>query len=69
VIVHPSTLAPPLIAFGAVAVFVGPKGQREVPVEKLYQAPANATTREHTLAPNEILVAVRFGPAAPAGAR
>ena len=30
VIVHPSTLAPPLIAFGAAAEIVGPKGKREV---------------------------------------
>lgn len=69
VIVHPSTLAPPLIAFNAVAEIVGPKGKREVAVEKLYQAPANETQREHTLAPNEILVAVKFGSSAPQFAR
>ena len=62
VIVHPSTLAPPLIALGAVAEIVGPKGKREVPVEKLFQAPVKETQREHTLAPNEILVAVKFAP-------
>jgi xanthine dehydrogenase YagS FAD-binding subunit len=60
VIVHPSTLAPPLIALSAVAKIVGPKGQREVPVEKLYHAPVKETQREHTLAPNEILVSVTF---------
>jgi xanthine dehydrogenase YagS FAD-binding subunit len=69
VIVHPSTLAPPLIALGAVAEVVGPKGRREVPIEKLYQAPAKETQREHTLAPNEILVSVTIAPKAAAGAQ
>jgi len=69
VIVHPSTLAPPLIAFGATAQIVGPKGNREVPVEKLFQAPVKETQREHTLAPNEILVSVKIAPAVPKGAR
>jgi xanthine dehydrogenase YagS FAD-binding subunit len=64
VIVHPSTLAPPLIALGAVAEVVGPKGKREVPVEKLFQAPVKETQREHTLAPNEILTRVTVRPAA-----
>ena len=63
VIVHPSTLAPPLIALGATAEIVGPKGKREVPVEKLFQAPVKETQREHTLAPNEILVSVKIAPA------
>jgi xanthine dehydrogenase YagS FAD-binding subunit len=61
VIVNPSSLAPPLIALGAVAKVVGPKGERELPLEKMYQAPVKETQREHVLAPNEILVSVRFG--------
>jgi xanthine dehydrogenase YagS FAD-binding subunit len=69
VIVNPSTLAPPLIALGAIADVVGPKGKREVPLEKLYQAPVKETQREHTLAPNEVLIAVRFGPVVPQFAR
>ena len=67
VIVHPSTLAPPLIALGAVAEVVGPKGRREVPIEKLYHAPTKETEREHTLAPNEILVSVKIAPAGMGG--
>jgi xanthine dehydrogenase YagS FAD-binding subunit len=69
VIVHPSTLAPPLIAFGATAKIVGPKGERDVPVEKLFQSPVKETQREHTLAPNEILVSVKIAPTVPRGAR
>ena len=60
VMVHPSTLAPPLMALGATAEVVGPKGKRELPVEKMYQAPEDATQREHVLAPNEILTAVKI---------
>jgi xanthine dehydrogenase YagS FAD-binding subunit len=65
VIVHPSTLAPPLIALGAVAKIVGAKGPREIAVEKMFQAPSKADQREHTLAPNEILVSVTISPGVP----
>lgn len=68
VIVHPSTLAPPLIALGATADIIGPKGKREVAVEKLYQAPSKDGQREHTLAANEVLVSVQIAPKVPAGA-
>jgi xanthine dehydrogenase YagS FAD-binding subunit len=69
VIVHPSTLAPPLIALGAIAKIVGPKGDRETPVEKLFRAPVKATEREITLAPNEILVSVTIPVGVPQFAR
>jgi xanthine dehydrogenase YagS FAD-binding subunit len=65
VIVHPSTLAPVLIALRATAEIVGPKGKRDIPVEKLFQAPVKETQREHTLAPNEVLVSVTISPGAP----
>jgi xanthine dehydrogenase YagS FAD-binding subunit len=60
VIVHPSTLAPVLIACGAKAEVLGPKGKRTIEVEKLFQAPKSEAQREHTLAPNEVLLAVHF---------
>lgn len=69
VIVNPSTLAPPLIALGATAEVVGPKGKREVPVEKLFRAPAKDGEREHVLAPNEVVVAVKISPGVPQFAR
>jgi xanthine dehydrogenase YagS FAD-binding subunit len=65
VIVHPSTLAPALIALGAMADIQGPKGKRSISVENLFQAPKSAAQREHTLAPNEILMAVTFGGGVP----
>jgi xanthine dehydrogenase YagS FAD-binding subunit len=63
VMVHPSTLAPPLMALGARAEVAGPNGKRTIDLEKLYHAPNKETEREHILAPNEILVLVRTEPA------
>src|SRR5262245_9542033 len=52
VIVHPSTLAPSLIALGATATVMGPEGKkRDVALEKFFHAPSSATEREHVLAP------------------
>ncbi|MBN9117604.1 MAG: FAD binding domain-containing protein, partial [Planctomycetes bacterium] len=67
-IVHPSTLAPVLIALGATAEVAGPKGTRTVALDTFYQAPVKDTQREHTLAPNEVLVSVKVAPKVPAGA-
>jgi xanthine dehydrogenase YagS FAD-binding subunit len=58
VIVHPSTLAPGLIALGAKADVVGPKGKRTIELAKFFQAPVNDTQREHVLAPNEVVTQV-----------
>jgi xanthine dehydrogenase YagS FAD-binding subunit len=58
VIVHPSTLAPVLIALGATAEVLGPKGKRVVELAKFYHAPSSATEREHTLNPNEMVLSV-----------
>jgi xanthine dehydrogenase YagS FAD-binding subunit len=60
VIVHPSTLAPALIALGATAEVLGPKGKRTLEVAKLYKAPAGAGEREHVLAPDEMILSVSF---------
>ncbi len=45
--------APPLIAMGAEAVLTGPKGERVLPVEKLFKGPA-----ESKVARNEILTSI-----------
>jgi xanthine dehydrogenase YagS FAD-binding subunit len=58
VIVHPSTLAPALIALGATAEVLGPKGKRTVELSKFFQAPKSADEREHVLAPNELVLSV-----------
>ena len=46
---------PPLVVFDAVAEIVGPGGSREVAVKDLFTGPG-----ETSIAPNEILVAVRL---------
>lgn len=56
--VHPSGLAPLLVALDAEAVVQGPAGERRLPVEALYRAPRAAGERENTLAPGELLVGV-----------
>jgi len=58
VIVHPSTLAPALIALGATAEVLGPKGKRTVELAKFFRAPSSASEREHTLSPNEMVLSV-----------
>jgi xanthine dehydrogenase YagS FAD-binding subunit len=68
VIVHPSTLAPPLMVLGATCEIRSQKGQRQIPIEQLFQAPVKDGQREHTLAPNELLVSVTVAPKIPPGA-
>lgn len=66
--VHPSNVAPALLALGAeVDVFRDGKVVA-MPLADLFPAEATAEAAEHTLAPGEVLVAVRIPPQ-PAGAR
>jgi xanthine dehydrogenase YagS FAD-binding subunit len=58
VIVHPSTLAPALIALGATAEVQGPNGRRAVELGKFFRAPTGPTEREHTLAANDLVLSV-----------
>jgi xanthine dehydrogenase YagS FAD-binding subunit len=58
VIAAPSTLGTVLIALGAMAKVLGPKGERTVPMAKFFRAPTKADEREHVLAPDEILLSV-----------
>jgi len=61
--VHPSSLAPALIALRATATIAGPAGERSVPVEALYRIPAKAGETERTLAAGEIVTAIVVPPA------
>jgi xanthine dehydrogenase YagS FAD-binding subunit len=61
VIVHPSTLAPALIALGAKAAVLGAKGKkRTVDLARFFHAPSSAKEREHVLEPNEVVLSVTF---------
>ncbi len=61
--VNPSSLAVPLIALGATATVKGPKGERTVPVEDLYQVPRTDKDSELSVASGELLTKVMIPPA------
>lgn len=65
-IVHPSDLAPALMALDAAAIIDGPAGTRRVAVADLHVAPAEDPTRETVLEPGEVITEVRI-PAPPEG--
>jgi xanthine dehydrogenase YagS FAD-binding subunit len=67
-IVHPSNLAPALIAMRASATIVGPTGQRSVELEKFFTLPSVDPKRENSLKPGEIITGV-IVPAPSAGVR
>jgi len=58
VIVNPSTLAPPLIALGASAEVLGPRGRRTLDLANFFHAPTGPGEREHVLAANEVVLSV-----------
>ena len=56
--VSPSTIVPVLIAYGAMVRIEGPKGKRELPLEKFFIIPQTESEREHDLRPNEVVTEV-----------
>ncbi len=60
--VSPSSIVPVLIAHGASIRLIGPKGSREVLLERFYVIPKTETEREHDLRPNEIIVELTLPP-------
>jgi xanthine dehydrogenase YagS FAD-binding subunit len=56
--VSPSTVVPILIAYGAKITIQGPKGKRQLPLEKFYLSPASENQREHDLRPNEMVTEI-----------
>lgn len=61
--VSPSTVAPVLIAYNARVHIQGPRGAREIPLEKFYVIPKSEGEREHDLQPNEFITEVIVPPA------
>jgi xanthine dehydrogenase YagS FAD-binding subunit len=62
-IVHPSSLAVPLIAYGAKFRVVGPGGEREVDAGEFFELPAENLMGETVLRANELLTHVILPPA------
>jgi xanthine dehydrogenase YagS FAD-binding subunit len=68
-IVHPSDLAPMLVALGATARIAGPNGERTVPLEEFFTLPSEGSVRrENVLANDELVLEVEV-PASPFAAR
>jgi xanthine dehydrogenase YagS FAD-binding subunit len=63
--VHPSDLAPALIAAGAMADLVGGGASRCLPLEQFFVTAQQDVLRENVLAPGELLVQVRVPDPAP----
>ncbi len=62
-IVHPSDMAPALVAFAASVHIIGPKGSRTVTVEKFHVPPNVDLLRETVLDPGEIVTEILLPPA------
>jgi xanthine dehydrogenase YagS FAD-binding subunit len=67
-IVHPSNLAPALVAFRASAKIIGPGGERVVELERFFALPTVDPKRENLLQAGEIITEV-IVPAAAANSR
>lgn len=63
-IVHPSDIAPALVALQAVVNIVGPKGTQTLPIEDLYVPPSKDVHKETILGPNEIVTEILIPPVA-----
>jgi len=66
-IVHPSDMAPMLIALGATVTIAGAQGSRNMPLEDFFILPSVTVRRENVLKDGEIVTEVQI-PASPAGA-
>jgi xanthine dehydrogenase YagS FAD-binding subunit len=66
VIVHPSDLAPALVALDAQVRLVGPKGARVLSLEKFFVLPDQDARKETVLEPGELVLEVIVPPPDPA---
>jgi xanthine dehydrogenase YagS FAD-binding subunit len=61
--VSPSTVAPVLIAYNAKVRITGPRGSRDLALEKFFVIPKTDQQREHDLQPDEFITQVVVPPA------
>jgi xanthine dehydrogenase YagS FAD-binding subunit len=67
-IVHPSDLAPMLVALGATLTINGPDGKHDLPLEQFFTLPSDNIRHENVLKPGEIITEINV-PASPMAAR
>jgi xanthine dehydrogenase YagS FAD-binding subunit len=61
--VHPSDPATALVALDAEVQIRGPRGERRVPAEQFFAPPTDDRRIEHTLAGDEVIIAITIPPA------
>jgi len=62
-IVHPSDLAPMLLALGARVTAAGPKGRRVIPLDKFFTLPSEGNIRRENVLQNDEIITEIFVPA------
>jgi len=68
-IVHPSDLAPMLVALGAQLNVIGPQGKRVIPLDKFFTLPSEGNLRRENVLKNDEIITEIFVPASPLTAR
>jgi xanthine dehydrogenase YagS FAD-binding subunit len=67
-IVHPSDLAPMLVALGATVTVNGATGKRVIPLDKFFTLPSEGNIRRENVLKNEEIISEIFVPASPLAA-
>ena len=68
-IVHPSDLAPMLLALGATVTVTGTTGKRVIPLDKFFTLPSEGNIRRENVLNNEDIITEIHVPASPVAAR
>ena len=68
-IVHPSDLAPMLLALGATVTVMGAAGKRVIPLDKFFTLPSEGNIRRENVLKNEEIITEIQVPASPLAAR
>jgi xanthine dehydrogenase YagS FAD-binding subunit len=68
-IVHPSDLAPMLVALGAQLNVTGSQGKRVIPLDKFFTLPSEGNLRRENVLKNDDIITEIFVPASPLTAR
>ena len=68
-IVHPSDLAPMLVALDAQLSVTGPQGKRVIPLDKFFTLPSEGNLRRENVLKNDDIITEIFVPASPLTAR
>ena len=68
-IVHPSDLAPMLLALGATVTVTGAAGKRVIPLDRFFTLPSEGNIRRENVLKNDDIITEIFVPASPFAAR